>query len=606
MPILHSFEENKLEYEDEDEVKIKIMGTEMDKESLEHNLYENDIILIVCHNFSPASNTPIKPKDSGSFRMKVFSTWMVFRENTHDLDSFGEETDKITDLHQILKEVLLTKRGDGITRIKRCYRDVFSADVWNLEMASGRGQLKEDLESSTLAAISIVKRYNESESLRKSRDHSQLGVAMMSINGFDDVEIAWQPCLVHPPSSIIILSKHIVHSYTRATKQRNLGCSPSKSLKLATYSEISEDEYLYPRIAQVGKVNHVRQVINSVKHGVAALQHSQALRFSVKRCIIAFLRCKKEITSKKVGTTGKNEMIKVLQQIGVDFSNLIAPMDTTRRTAWLGIFYMCILMFMVDWLVIVLASALLFSVEAILKTKPSEDPEAIKLFRKKNVPPDKSNSSEEVSSAGYLIRGYFRPSAEDLTNSLHQTKGMLDMAQAMNRSTQNAVNGLSSENESLKSHYSMSCASYSIIFGDLNRAKGLEANLSRKVSALEREKLALRHDLDWVMKKPISKMLVRVFRIEQFDRELVKVHKVFDERGRELGRQEARDIFMADQRLPGCDPNLPHKVNDVVRCLKKVKWECMETIVSSSDLSPNLLRSVSERGDSGAGEGSSS
>ncbi|GJV92743.1 hypothetical protein Tco_1540556 [Tanacetum coccineum] len=43
MPILHSFEENKLEYEDEDEVEIKMMGTGMDKESLEHNLYE-DII----------------------------------------------------------------------------------------------------------------------------------------------------------------------------------------------------------------------------------------------------------------------------------------------------------------------------------------------------------------------------------------------------------------------------------------------------------------------------------------------------------------------------------------------------------------------------------
>ncbi|GKE17373.1 hypothetical protein Tco_1424950, partial [Tanacetum coccineum] len=32
MPILHSFEENKLEYEDEDEVEIKMMGTRMDKE----------------------------------------------------------------------------------------------------------------------------------------------------------------------------------------------------------------------------------------------------------------------------------------------------------------------------------------------------------------------------------------------------------------------------------------------------------------------------------------------------------------------------------------------------------------------------------------------
>ncbi|GKB58274.1 hypothetical protein Tco_0914460 [Tanacetum coccineum] len=67
----HSFEENKLEYEDEDEVEIKMMGTRMDKESLEHNLYEDNMTPIICHNFSPTSNPPIKLKDSGNFRMKV-------------------------------------------------------------------------------------------------------------------------------------------------------------------------------------------------------------------------------------------------------------------------------------------------------------------------------------------------------------------------------------------------------------------------------------------------------------------------------------------------------------------------------------------------------
>nr|GEY44438.1 hypothetical protein [Tanacetum cinerariifolium] len=51
MPILYSFEENNLEYEHEDEVEIKMMGTRIDKESLEHNLYENDITLIICYNF---------------------------------------------------------------------------------------------------------------------------------------------------------------------------------------------------------------------------------------------------------------------------------------------------------------------------------------------------------------------------------------------------------------------------------------------------------------------------------------------------------------------------------------------------------------------------
>nr|GEU86747.1 hypothetical protein [Tanacetum cinerariifolium] len=71
MPILHSFKEYKLEYEDADEVEIKMMGTKMDKESLEHNLHKNDITSIIGHNFSPTSNPPIKPKDSGNFRMKV-------------------------------------------------------------------------------------------------------------------------------------------------------------------------------------------------------------------------------------------------------------------------------------------------------------------------------------------------------------------------------------------------------------------------------------------------------------------------------------------------------------------------------------------------------
>ncbi|GKB99701.1 hypothetical protein Tco_0985838 [Tanacetum coccineum] len=59
-----NFEENKLEYEDENEVEIKMMGTGIDKESLEHNLYENDITSIICHKFSLTSNPPIKPKDS--------------------------------------------------------------------------------------------------------------------------------------------------------------------------------------------------------------------------------------------------------------------------------------------------------------------------------------------------------------------------------------------------------------------------------------------------------------------------------------------------------------------------------------------------------------
>ncbi|GJW15601.1 hypothetical protein Tco_0019734 [Tanacetum coccineum] len=79
----------------------------------------------------------------------LMSTWMEFGGNTRDLVSFGEETDEITDLHQILEEVLLTERRDGVASIKRRRRNLFSDGVLNLETASGRGRLKEDLESST-------------------------------------------------------------------------------------------------------------------------------------------------------------------------------------------------------------------------------------------------------------------------------------------------------------------------------------------------------------------------------------------------------------------------------------------------------------------------
>ncbi|GJX57861.1 hypothetical protein Tco_0287758 [Tanacetum coccineum] len=80
---------------------------------------------------------------------EVFSTWMAFGGNTRDLGSFGEETDEITDLHQILEEILLTRRGDGVARIKRRRRDPSSDGVRDLVTASGRGRLNEDLESST-------------------------------------------------------------------------------------------------------------------------------------------------------------------------------------------------------------------------------------------------------------------------------------------------------------------------------------------------------------------------------------------------------------------------------------------------------------------------
>ncbi|GJW67451.1 hypothetical protein Tco_0121875 [Tanacetum coccineum] len=80
---------------------------------------------------------------------EVFSTWMAFGGNTRDLGSFGEETDEITDLHQIHKEILFSERGDDVAGIKRCRRDPSSDGVRDLVMVSRRGLLNEDLESST-------------------------------------------------------------------------------------------------------------------------------------------------------------------------------------------------------------------------------------------------------------------------------------------------------------------------------------------------------------------------------------------------------------------------------------------------------------------------
>ncbi|GKC79647.1 hypothetical protein Tco_1130421, partial [Tanacetum coccineum] len=58
------------------------------------------------------------------FDYEIPFTWMAFGGNTRDLGSFGEETDKIKDLHQIHEEVLFTKRGDGVAGIKQCRRDL--------------------------------------------------------------------------------------------------------------------------------------------------------------------------------------------------------------------------------------------------------------------------------------------------------------------------------------------------------------------------------------------------------------------------------------------------------------------------------------------------
>ncbi|GJY58240.1 hypothetical protein Tco_0458132 [Tanacetum coccineum] len=79
------------------------------------------------------------------------------------------------------------------------------------------------------------------------------------------------------------------------------------------------------------------------------------------------------------------------------------------------------------------------------------------------------------------------------------------------------------------------------------RAKELQVNLSKKVTSLEREKVGLRRDLEWVMQKAILRMLAKFLPSEQFDNEMLKVQKVFIDRRCDLGHQEARDLLMSNQ-----------------------------------------------------------
>ncbi|GJX28902.1 hypothetical protein Tco_0236981 [Tanacetum coccineum] len=80
---------------------------------------------------------------------EVLSTWMEFGENTRDFDSFEEETDKTTTLHQEPRRIIHSVPGDSVTTIKRRRHDIHGDVVKDSATASGRGRLKVDLEPST-------------------------------------------------------------------------------------------------------------------------------------------------------------------------------------------------------------------------------------------------------------------------------------------------------------------------------------------------------------------------------------------------------------------------------------------------------------------------
>ncbi|GKB77374.1 hypothetical protein Tco_0944269 [Tanacetum coccineum] len=73
--------------------------------SFNHRINEGDEESVSC---------AICLDDFEDFEVSINHTWIAFGGNTRDFGSFGEETDEITDLHQILEEVLLTERGDAV------------------------------------------------------------------------------------------------------------------------------------------------------------------------------------------------------------------------------------------------------------------------------------------------------------------------------------------------------------------------------------------------------------------------------------------------------------------------------------------------------------
>ncbi|GJR30527.1 hypothetical protein Tco_1106759 [Tanacetum coccineum] len=73
---------------------------------------------------------------------------IMFKSKRHHIVPFGE-LNGIPVALVARFGVISKKRGDGVAGIKRRHRDLSSDGIRNLATTSGRGRLKEDLESST-------------------------------------------------------------------------------------------------------------------------------------------------------------------------------------------------------------------------------------------------------------------------------------------------------------------------------------------------------------------------------------------------------------------------------------------------------------------------
>ncbi|GKA75081.1 hypothetical protein Tco_0781459 [Tanacetum coccineum] len=140
MPILHSFEESKLEYKDEDDTEIKMMGTRMNEESLKHNLYCVETVSQEAHDGVTNARR----------RRHMFLALGFHLEEIHMTWAHLEKKQTRLRLYTIyLEEIMLTERGDGVAGFKRRRQDFYGYDVIDLTTASRRSRLKPALEDST-------------------------------------------------------------------------------------------------------------------------------------------------------------------------------------------------------------------------------------------------------------------------------------------------------------------------------------------------------------------------------------------------------------------------------------------------------------------------
>ncbi|GKA64464.1 hypothetical protein Tco_0764070 [Tanacetum coccineum] len=159
----------------------------------------------------------------------------------------------------------------------------------------------------------------------------------------------------------------------------------------------------------------------------------------------------------------------------------------------------------------------------------------------------------------------------------------LAIAQSLNADMERSLCNLWAENENLKAKCELS--SYNSTLLDLNKSKQHEVDLSNMLLKVYKEKTDLTEDLNWVLKKSIPRTLKRVFKSDEFQREVSKL------------------LFMMLEETRHQDPHndfVPQRVTKAIAGLKSIKWECMNDVIGAP---VSLLRYVLSRHGNNSGQG---